>query len=277
MEIDADDHRRKHGKRRGPGAIGAGLAVFLGMALCLAAAAGAAAGETSLMGVPLKPLSGTFLVFKDVNVRATPQTRGKRLGKLKKGARVQAIGKAEGAWMAVAEDGKPLGFVFAPMLLRLIDGTLEDDLEGEAAAPGVACRYVVRFEGKSPVEEGLFDTSDYEVDYHCERQGTAFAFSTYMFITEAPFQLSANQVYQISIDVTDISAGYDEILSTVFLYRPKRNLVTFDSLSLRDFLEKPETEERPAATVAEALAAAVELAPGTWNDKVWKALIDAGE
>ncbi len=235
----------------------------------------AAAGET-VRGIPVTPLSGTYLVFKDVNVRAKPATKGKRIGKLGKGDRVAAIGKATGAWMAVAlEDGRN-GFVFAPMLLPLIDGELDADIEGTVIAPeGMPCRYAIRFEGKSPVENGLFETSDYEVTYRCTGEDGELEFLTYMFITEAPYQLSANHVYQISIDVTDVAGGYDEILSTVFLYEARRDRVVFDSVSLREFRRKAETREIAAENVARALAGAVELAPRVWNDKVWRALATA--
>jgi len=235
--------------------------------------AATAVAEEMFRGVPVTPLSGAYLVLKDVNIRGKPETRAKRLGKLKKGDRVDAIGKAQGAWLAVAKEGKDLGFVFAPMLLPLIDGTLETEIEGKAPLPEEKfCDYVIRFEGKSAVEDGLFETSDYEVAYRCPGDDGDLEFSTYMFITEAPYQLSPNHVYQISIDVTDVSGGYDEILSTVFLYEARRDRVIFDSVSLRAFRRSKASGEKPATTVVEALTAAAELAPGVWSDKVWRAL-----
>ena len=260
----ADRGRRERKERGGIAAVAIWLLVFMGAS---------AAAEDMFLGVPVTPLSGTYLVFKDVNVRGKPGTKAKRVGKLERGGRVEAIGKAQGAWLAVARNGEDLGFVFAPMLLPLIDGTLEAEIEGQAPLDKDRfCAYAIRFEGKSAVEDGLFETSDYEVTYRCPGDGEDLEFSTYMFITEAPYQLSPNHVYQISIDVTDVSGGYDEILSTVFLYEARRDRVIFDSVSLRAFRRSKASGERPASTVAEALTAAVELAPGVWSDKVWRAL-----
>ncbi len=262
--------RRRRGGRGAIAMVAAWLLVF--------ALAYGAAAQDIFRGVPVTPLFGTYLVLKDVNVRGKPGTRAKRLGKLRKGDRVEAVGKAEGAWLAVAREGEGLGFVFAPMLLPLIDGALETDIEGRAPLPGGEfCDYSIRFEGKSPVEGGLFETSDYEVAYRCPGDDGDLEFSTYMFITEAPYQLSPNHVYQISIDVTDVSGGYDEILSTVFLFEARRRRVIFDSVSLREFRRSAAAGKRPASTVAEALSAAVEMAPGMWNDKVWRTLASVPE
>ena len=265
----ADRGRRRHAERGGIAAVAAWLLVFM---------IAPAAAEDLFLGVPVTPLSGTYLVLKDVNIRGKPATKAKRVGKLAKGDRVDALGKAQGAWLAVGRDGEDLGFVFAPMLLPLIDGTLVADIEGQAPlSEEKFCAYAIRFEGKSPVEDGLFDTSDYEVTYRCPGDDGELEFSTYMFITEAPYQLSANHVYQISIDVTDVSGGYDEILSTIFLYEARRDRVIFDSVSLRAFRRPRATGERAASTVEEALTAAVELAPGVWSEKVWRALAQGPE
>ena len=96
-----------------------------------------------------------------------------------------------------------------------------------------------------------------------------------MFITEAPYQLSQNQVYQISIDILEIENGYDEIFSTILLYKRKEEKVVFDSVTLQEFRAVPPLAERPAKTVGDALAAAVEIAPGAWNSKVWEVLARA--
>ena len=97
---------------------------------------------------PMTPVSGTYLVSRDVRVRAEPRTRSGEINRLSKGERVQAVGRPkESAWLAVSKDGKNLGFVYSPVLLPLIDGTLDDDLKGKASfGGGLSCDYAVRFE-----------------------------------------------------------------------------------------------------------------------------------
>ena len=239
--------------------------------------AGAGGAQETFLGVAVEPASGTYLVLKPVNVRAGPTTSAKRLGRLKKGDKVQAVGQAgDAAWLAVAKDGKDLGFMYAPVLLPLIDGSLARDLTGKASVPGgPTCDYTVRFEGKSAVEGEFFEIADYEVTYRCDDKGAKIDVPALMFITEAPYQLSQNQVYQISIDILEIENGYDEIFSTILLYKRKEEKVVFDSVTLKEFRAAPPVAERPAKTVGDALAAAVEIAPGAWNSKVWEVLARA--
>ena len=50
-------------------------------------------------------------------------------------------------------------------------------------------------------------------------------------------------------------------------------------LPFKNFLDKfgrkPRNKQRPANSIAGALAAAVEIAPDAWNEKVWKQLSKA--
>ena len=223
---------------------------------------------------PLKPAFGTYLVSRDVRVRAEPRTKSGEINRLSKGERVQAVGRPkEAAWLAVSKGGKNLGYVYAPALLPLIDGALDADLKGKASfGGGLSCDYAVRFEGKNQAEGGDFDISDYEITYSCNRRGKEINFPALMFITEAPYRVTEKQVYQISIDVLEIEDGYDEIFSTILMYRRGSDLVVFDSVSMKQFMRPPGEKEKPAMSVEEALAAAAEMAPGAWNDKVWEAL-----
>ena len=223
---------------------------------------------------PMTPVSGTYLVSRDVRVRAEPRTKSDEINRLSKGERVRAVGRPkDAAWLAVSKGGKNLGFVYAPVLLPLIDGTLEEDLKGEASfGGGLSCDYAVRFEGKNQAEGGDFDISDYEITYNCKRRNKEISFTALMFITEAPYQVTEKQIYQISIDVLEIEDGYDEIFSTILMYRRGSDLVVFDSVSMKNYMRPPSEKEKPAMSVEEALAAAVEMAPGAWNDKVWEAL-----
>ncbi len=227
------------------------------------------------MGVEINPRPGPYLVMKDVNVRAKPKTTSKRVGKLKKGDRVQGVGQAvKGTWIGVQRDGTDLGFVYSPILMPLIDGVLKQNLTGMAlTGDGTSCRYTVTFEGMGEVQGALFQTADYEIEFQCLYNGRYYSFTAPMFITEAPYQLSAqNPVYQISIDILEVEEGYDEVFSTAFLYRLLKDRVVYDGASLKGYARTLEVKEKPAASVAEALAGAVEMAVAAWNEKVWEAL-----
>ena len=226
------------------------------------------------MGVKVKPLHGQYLVLKDVNIRARPKTKSKKVGSFKAGKRIDAVARAAGAWVAVREGGKDLGFVYDRILLPLIDGTLKKDLEGKTSVKGGAsCQYRIRFEGKSQVEGQVFEIADYDVFWDCLDGKRKVKFRTPMFITEAPYQLGTKRIFQISIDVLDIEGGYDDIFSTTLLYDKDKNRVAFDSVSIKKFGQTPATKEISAKTVPQALRAAVIITLATWNKSAWKDLI----
>lgn len=218
------------------------------------------------------PAGGLYVARQDVTVRKEPKNDGARTVTLKKGERVESIGKAPYGWISLRRDGKDIGFVFSQALMPLIDGEIGDELTGSIPVKGGSCAYSVRFVGKSPVENEIFETSDYEVSYRCRVSNRVVDVAAFMFITEAPYELSDVPDFQINLDLPDISVG-DEVMSTIFLYRQGKGEVAFDSVALDAFGMKPQVAIKPAKTVADALRAAVELAPGCWNDAAWKALV----
>lgn len=240
----------------------------------------AEAQQSTLLGVPIKPMNGVYLVVKDANVRTRPETKGKRLATIKKGTRVTVVGKS-GNWMAVTKDGDDFGFIFASVLLPMIDGALDKSYSGRVPMKSSSpCSYSFRFRGKNVIEGEIFEFADYEIQYRCYRKGRPYRLLAPMFMTEVPYRLTPAAVYQISIDVLEIGNKYDEIFSTTFLYQRDRKRVVFDGVSEKKFGRKPEVTQRPAANVSEALIAAVEMAPSSWGDTVWeqvsKSLLDEG-
>lgn len=225
---------------------------------------------------PVAPANGFYVTAAEVNVRFGPSTKAVKRGDLERGVKVEAIGSAEdGNWLVVRQDDQELGFIFAETLLPLIDGELNRPVKGQASfGSGDSCQFAIQFIGKNPVEGELFETSDYEVDWSCAVKGRTIGFPAFMFITEAPFQLSDNNVYQITIDLLGVAREYDEIFSTVFLYRRGESKVVFDSVSMNGFATPPKSAELPAGDVATALAAAARIAPGVWNEKVWEMLAE---
>jgi len=228
------------------------------------------------LGHDITKIEGVYLVTKDVNVRAGPKTKSKKVGSFKSGSKVDVIGKAKGGagWMAVQRDGKDFGFVYAPVLLPLIDGTLKKDINGRVMMRGRSpCAYAIRFRGRNVLEDEFVSFSDYEIEYRCTDSGKSYRFYAPMFIAEVPYRQTNNPVFQINIDLLGMDDDPDTIFSMTFLYRRDDNLVVFDSFSKADIGQKPEKTERPAHSVSEALAGAAETAPLTWTKETWKALV----
>jgi len=238
----------------------------------------ALAAERTFLGLDITEASGSYLVTKDANVRAEPKTEGRKLGSLEAGARIEVVGKAKGGggWMAVTRDGKDFGFVYALILLPLIDGTLDGPISGRVLMDDHSpCGYTLRFIARSTLEGENSSFSDYEVAYRCNDKGKPFQFLAPTFMTEVPYKLNQDPVYQITIDLLEIDNGKDEVFSTTFLYQRDKNRVAFDGVSLQEMGRIPKETVRTASSVAEALSAAAEMAPNAWAEKAWKQIAKA--
>ena len=253
------------------------LAVLLAAFLLSAGTGPVLAAETlEFLGVKVEPYKGTYIVLKDVSIRALPDGKSKRKGSYKAGRRIQVVGFASGPWVAVREKGRDVGFVYENVLLPLIDGTLARDLIGKASAkgkPAIECRYIISFEGKSAVEGQVFEIADYDIVWDCMRGKRKIKFRTPMFITEAPYQLSQKRIFQITVDVLDLDRGYDEILSTFVVFNMEKSHVLYDGVSIAKYGHVPGTKNIPAKTVPEALKGAAVIALQTWNKAAWADLI----
>jgi len=250
------------------------LAVFSGGVL--AAEKKQAAKSVMFMGQKITPISGTYIVLKDVSIRAMPATKSNKVGSYKAGSRIQVVGQAAGSWVAVRDDGGDVGFIYDQVLLPLIDGTLQKPLTGKASGgvnSGAECGYTINFEGKSAVEGEVFEIADYDVMWDCQLGSRKIKFRTPMFLTEAPYQMGPKRIFQINIDVLDLDGGYEEVFSTTILFNMDKNRIAFDGISLEKYGQIPKIKEAKAATVAEALTAAVEMAVQAWNKAAWTDLI----
>ena len=246
------------------------IAVLMGLGALTAVAQTTAPEKFQFKGTEVKSLVGTYLVTKDVNVRAKPLTGSKRVGRYKRGDRVEVVGRAKGAWVAVRKDGKDFGFVYEPILMPLIDGTLKDDLSGHVEAKGSpACDYRIHFEGRSAAQGTMFDIADYEVAWACGADDKKFKFETPMFLTEGPYQVSKKPVYQITIDFLELENGTEEVFSSTVLYNKEKGRVSFDSVSIKKYGRTPVVKEWKVKTAPDALNAAVRIVHGAWNKSLW--------
>lgn len=229
------------------------------------------AAATLFKGVEVAPEARRYVVVQDLDARDKPDSQAKIARALEKGAQVEAVGTVKGDWVAIRQDNQDVGFVPGAALVPLIDGTLNTEIHGTALGEGgQSCQFAVAFQGKSPVDGEVFETSDYELRLDCKSGASLLRFDAFMFITEAPYDLTREAPHQISVDVTDVGGEYEEVLSTISTYRPETRKVAFDSVTLEGFGRQPTPAELAAESVPEALAGAVHLAVASWNDKAWK-------
>lgn len=225
------------------------------------------------MGVEIKPFDGSYMVRKDVNIRAKPKTGSKKLGKLKQGVRISTVGRAKGGWVAYQKEGNNIGFVYESVLYPVIESALKEELKGTVSgAKRPECAYTIRFVEKSIAEGQIFEIGDYEIDWHCKQNGNLTDFSTLMFLTEGPYDSKKGGSHQITIDVFNVAINMEEVLSTNFLYNPKKKQLTYDGVSQKRLARNPAKKVVDVASISEALKAAVRLAHEAWNVKLWAEL-----
>ncbi len=260
------------------GKVGAPAADRRAFCLCIAGvlavftAFGAAAqdkSEKTFLGQAVTPLTGTYVVTKDLNVRGEPDTNGKKVGSFHEGDRVRVVGKAKGSWLAVRADGKDLGFVYGPVLMPLIDAVINEPLTGTATITGGTCAYRAVFEGESPIEGQMFNSVDYRAMLECRRDGKSFAFEMPLFITEGPYNGGVKSVHQIGMDVLELAQEYERVFSTNLLYDAEKGEVRLDTVSVDKYLTAGKARPMPARTVSSALAAAITLAVQSWSPAFW--------
>ena len=242
-------------------------------AVAVLAASVPAWGQQSAEDIELSPAATAYLVLRDANIRALPETKSKRVGSVKTGSRIESAGKAKGTdWVSVKEDGRVIGFVYAPVLAATIDGTLERDLIGvNTATAGPQCRHRVHFEGKSQVEGETLETADYRIAFQCSGERD-LAFDAVMFITEIPYRSQSKDTYQISIDIPEIADTVERVLSVTLMYHADDEEVVFDAISDSDMASDAPVKKRPAHSVPEALSSAIAIAVSAWGPEVWKQL-----
>ncbi|MCW9033670.1 MAG: SH3 domain-containing protein [Rhodospirillales bacterium] len=227
-------------------------------------------------GIELLPVKGRYIVTKDnLNVRARPRTNGKKITKLNRGEKVQVIGKAKGGeWYAIQKEGKDLGFVYAPVLVRMIDGRLEKEITGEVkGSSSVECKYSIKFESETDIENEVMSVADYWVSFECQKKGKRIDFSALMFLTEMPYIASKKNVYQIGLEIAEVGADYDKALSATIMYHLKKKSVLFDSVSPPNFKTTSPVKAISVEGVPSALKAAIKIAFSGWNEKFWQEMV----
>lgn len=251
------------------------IPALIGCGILLAEAWDGARAQGKFMGEDLVPAAAdSFLVLRDVNIRAKPKTASRRIGRLGKGTRIRVRGRArKSQWIAVLKEGRDLGFVYASVLAPLIDGRLDVPLRGKLTARGrPPCGFELQFTAKSKVAGELLSTFDYEVSLRCTYKSKKLAFPALMFVTETPYLDIRKPIYQINVDVLEIPDEEVSVLTLTALYHPRKKKVVFDGLSNAAMGDERKLASKPAASVAAALRGALEMAHAAWGPRFWSAI-----
>ena len=250
------------------------------------------------LGFDIKKLEGLYIVKTEVNIRAAPKTKSKKLGTLKKHERIRVLGESPGAWVAVVKKSKEIGFVYKPALLEIINGRLEKPIVGTIELPDKpTCTYKIEFEGKSPAEGQLFEMIDYGIEWSCRKEYNKgrrqnlspnrktkkpkkkinnsnkikelIKFYTPMFVPESGQRTKKMSLHQITIDFVDTPFEEDGVLSTTSFYSLKNNTLEFGEVSVKGLSLKLKKTKVKANTIREVLIASVEMAYTSWHKKIW--------
>ncbi len=225
-------------------------------------------------GVDVDVHDQDYIVTTDVNIRAKPKTKSKKLGQFKKFERVHAVGQAPGSWVAVQKGDLKIGFVYQPALIAVLNGELDKPIVGDVKKKNApACHYTIIYQGKSIAEGQLFDIADYDVRWRCRKDDIVTEFVTPMFMTEGPFKKSKSPTFQITVDIVDPESDLDEVVSTTVFYDRDNNMVKFDGISIARFAGKPAVTEIAANSLHRALKAGVEMSFQAWPSALWKVLL----
>ncbi len=232
--------------------------------------------------VKLSPAAQRYLVLKDVNVRVGPETKSKRIGRLRKRELVKAVGKAQGTdWVAVLKNGKNFGFVYGTALVPMIDGALSAPISGNLAARTVGgrklppCHYQIQFESKMKVQGVLQITSDYLLGMECDYKKKTIKIKATMFVTELPYLDIKKPIYQINVDLFDIQMGDEDVFSATVLYNVPKKVIVFDGVNKETLRAKGKIATKNVSDLPAALKGAVAMAYQSWGAKIWDQLAQA--
>ena len=229
--------------------------------------------------IQLSPSAKTYLVLKDVSVRAKPRNKSTRVGRLRKNERVGAIGKAKRTkWVAVKKGGKNIGFVYDKALVPVIDGSLMKPISsnivvGEKSEGKLwPCYYKIKFIGKVKIKKSLQVTSDYDLEMECDYKKKTIKINATMFLTELPYLENKKPIFQINVDLYNIPMGAEDIFSTTVLYHALKNKIVFDGVNKEPLKSKEKIIKKEALDLRAVLKGAVAMAHQSWGPIVWSEL-----
>ncbi len=230
--------------------------------------------SSKFLGQILGASAPAYFVLRDANVRGGPQTKSPRVGRMRKGMRIQAAGKAKGTnWVAVRKEAKAWGFIYATALAPVLDGAILRPLSGKLTGADLPkCEYTIRYEGRHPVNGDIQIISDYSVELSCVVKGRKLAFTANMFLTELPYQDLRKDTFQVNVDLPEVTNKEEEIMSVTSIYEYGKKEVAFDAVTIASLARIQPKTKKQADSIPAVLVAALEFAHAVWGPGVWAAL-----
>ena len=215
--------------------------------------------DKKFLGHTLGDSAGIYITLKDVNVRKAPSTKSARVGIVRKGVRLVAVGRAKGTkWIGIKKNGKEFGFIYGTALTAVLDGKLNSSISGVLESDGKpTCNYTIKFDAKHKVSGNSQITSDYSVMLSCTIKGKMVKFSATMFITELPYQKRKKDIFQVNLDLPGVVGDDGEMVSVVSLYNLNKRILVFEAVTNSRVGKKMSGLKKSVKSIPEILNAAV--------------------
>ena len=228
--------------------------------------------DKKFLGHTLGDSAGVYITLKDVNVRKAPFTKSAKVGIVRKGVRLVAVGRAKGTkWIGIKKNGKEFGFIYGTALTAVLDGKLNSSISGVLNSDGKpTCNYTINFDAKHKVSGDPQITSDYSVTLSCIIKGKKVKFSATMFITELPYKERRKNIFQVNLDLPGVVGDDGEVVSVISLYNLDKRILVFEAVTNSRVGNKISGLRKSVKSIPEILKAAVEFSYRIWGPNVWK-------
>jgi hypothetical protein len=231
--------------------------------------------EDPLEGLEIEPASGAFVAQKrDITIRAKPDDGSRSVDKLRRGERIEAIGRPKGheGWVAVGHEGKAIGFLEEAGVMRVIDAAINRPLSGKVQIEGnITCAYELGFVGRTAVLGEVFGSADYSGNLACTRNGGLEMFNFLMFIIEGSRQTGQGDLHQVNLDVLELG-DVERPFSVIMSYNSTSGVLSFDTASRANYIRRNFSADRPVADLRETLSSAIEIGLNALNETAWSEL-----
>ena len=217
-----------------------------------------------------------FLALKELNVRNKPMTKSKRLGRIKRGERVEVLGRVgRTQWFAVNPDGKAKGFVYRKLLAPVLDGSIAEPIKGKLGYGAFPlCTYTLTFKKKESINNSLQVISNYLVNFSCQDGKRIFSFEVDMFLTELAYRYKKTYIFQVNLDIPNIRDETGERISVTNLYNIKEGVLE-PLLSSDSQVSSKNQKKSEYTSIEKVLRSAIINSYMKWGHGTWKKIISS--
>ncbi len=201
-------------------------------------------------------------------------TKSKRLGQIKKGERVEVLGRVgRTQWFVIKQDGKATGFVYRKLLAPVLDGSIAEPLTGKLGyGTFPLCTYILTFKKKESINNSLQVISNYLVNFSCQDGKKIFVFEVDMFLTELAYRYKKTYIFQVNLDIPNVLDENGERISVTNLYNIKEGVL--EPLSSSDLQISSKNQKRGNYTsIEKLLRSAIANSYMQWGHSTWKKII----